>query len=155
TTRRNGGGKLSRQNKYVLPRVPGKKEFVTTPQTSNETTVSAFSAETPVKPVTNTIFFAPDLAAHQNPSIPDGVSRSIPFNPLRGDEMEIKNATLLKPVNPATPSNAPITHVNPAPANQSFLSMLSDRTNAPVLVLAGLLVFVFILFLAFLFGPMR
>jgi len=99
TAKRGGGNSLLGQNQYVLPGVPGKKEFVTTPEATSETTVSAFSAETLVKRITITILVAPDVTADQIRSIREVITGSIPFNPLRGDEMEIKNSSLLKPVN--------------------------------------------------------
>src|SRR5258708_7036620 len=85
TAKRNGGNSLLGQNQYVLPGVPGKKEFVTTPESTSDTTVSAFSVETLVKKITITILVAPDIAADQIRSIREVISGSIPFNPLRGD----------------------------------------------------------------------
>src|SRR6266404_5038131 len=44
TAKRGGGNSLLGQNQYVLPGVPGKKEFNTAPETTSETTVNTFSA---------------------------------------------------------------------------------------------------------------
>jgi len=153
TAKRGGGNSLLGQNEYVLPGVPGKKEFVTAPEQASETTVSAFSAETLVKRITITILVAPDVTAEQIRSIREVITGSIPFNPLRGDEMAIQNSPLLKPVTPVAPNSGgkPLAQAN----GGSIMGSLSDRANAPVLMLAGALIVVFILFVAFLFGPMR
>src|SRR5882724_10749951 len=156
TTAKRGGGKsLLGQNQYVLPGVPEKKEFVTTPEQTSETTVSAFSAETLVKRIVITILVAPDITADQIRGLREVISSSVPFNPLRGDEMDIQNSSLLKPAN-ATPASSPGAAIGTRSSNNgSILGSLSDRSNAPVLMLAGALIMVFILFVAFLFGPMR
>ncbi len=154
TAKRAGGKSLLGQNQYVLPGVPEKKEFVTTPEQTSETTVSAFSAETLVKRIIITILVAPDVTADQIRSLREVISGSVPFNPLRGDEMEIQNSPLLKPVNPASTPGAGGAR-NSAQNSGSIMGSLSEKANAPVLLLAGALIVVFILFVAFLFGPMR
>src|SRR5882724_8357114 len=63
TAKRGGGRSLLGQNQYVLPGVPGKKEFVTAPETNSETTVNAISVETLVKRINITILVAPDVSA--------------------------------------------------------------------------------------------
>ena len=99
TAKRGGNNALFGQNQYVLPGVPQKKEYVTQPETTTETTVSAFSAEALVRRILITILVAPDVSAEQVRGIRDVITGSIPFNPLRGDEMDIQNSPLLKPAN--------------------------------------------------------
>jgi hypothetical protein len=68
--------------------------------------------------------------------------------------MDIRNSPLLKPVNPtATPGVG--NSKSSAQNGSSIMGSLSDKANAPVLLLAGALIVVFVLFVAFLFGPMR
>jgi len=150
TARRTGAGALFGQNQYVLPGVPGKKEFVTAPESTSETTVSAFSAETLVKHITITILVSPDVTAEQIRSIREVITGSIPFNPLRGDEMEIQNSPLLKSASTGAAS------AGSAPSQSAAASFWASLTsNAPILMLTGAILMVLLLFLAFLFGPMR
>src|SRR5437879_5185862 len=152
TARRAGGNSLFGQNQYVLPGVPGKKEFVASQETGSDTTVSAFSVETLVKRITIKILVAPDVTADQIRSIREVVSGSIPFNPLRGDEMDIQNSSLLKSATSGGLSGA---GGRSYAQGTSWWSSLSDRANAPMLMLSVALLMVFIFFIAFLFGPMR
>jgi len=158
TTGRLQGQRNFLQNQYVLPGVPQKKEFEPAPQTNTETTEEALSPEALVKRILITILVAPDVTADQIHSIRDVLSTTIAFNPLRGDEMDIQNSALLKPT---TSAGAP--DVSSASSGGdirgdragSFLGALSDRANAPMLVLLGAFSTAFILFVAFLFGPVR
>src|SRR5437016_863395 len=52
TAKRSGGNTLLGQNQYILPGIPGKKEFVNAPESTSETSVSSFSVETLVKRIT-------------------------------------------------------------------------------------------------------
>jgi len=151
TAKREGSNTLLGKNQYVLPGVPQKKEFDGQPENATETTVSAFTAETLVKRIMINILVAPDVSEEQVRGIREVISGSIPFNPLRGDEMDIQSSSLLKPIHGSTGGNADRT---PAPA-ASLWSSLSDRTNAPMLMFSGALITVFVLFIAFLFGPVR
>src|ERR1700687_375275 len=143
TAKRNGGNSLLGKNQYVLPGVPGKKEFVTTPETASETTVSAFSAETLVKRITITILVSPDVSADQIHSLREVITGSIPFNPLRGDEMEIQNSPLLKSANAGSLGAGGRFSSG---GGGSFWSSFADRTNAPVLMVSGALITIFIFF---------
>jgi hypothetical protein len=158
TAKRGGSNSLLGQNQYVLPGVPQKKEFVTQPETTTEDTVSTFSAETLVKRILITILVAPDVSADQIRGVREVINGSIPFNPLRGDEMDIRNSPLLKPIN-ASSGQQPLAAVGgssqTSSEGESFLGSLSNRTNAPVLMILGALLMAFILLIAFLFGPVR
>ncbi len=151
-TVRRTNANLSGQNQYVLPGVPGKKEFGTPSETQNETKVNTFSAETLVKRISISILVSRDITADQIRSIREVLTGSMPFNPLRGDEMQISNSDLLKS---ASTSAGGGPSVGGAQEEPGFFSSLVSRANAPVLMIAGALMFVLILFLAFLFGPMR
>ncbi len=153
TAKRGGGNSLLGQNQYVLPGVPGKKEFVTTPESTSETTVSAFSAEALVKRINITILVAPDISADQIRGIREVISGSIPFNPLRGDEMVIQSSPLLSRT--GTGGDSAAGSRPSAQGGGSYWSSFSDHTNAPVLMFSGAIIMVFLLFIAFLFGPVR
>jgi len=159
TAKRGGSNALFGQNQYVLPGVPQKKEFVTQPETTTETTVSAFSAEALVKRILITILVAPDISADQVRGIRDVITGSIPFNPLRGDEMDIQNSSLLKPVSAPVAPEPTVTSAAPRESSSSggvsLLGSLSDKANAPVLLILGAVGMAGILFIAFLFGPVR
>ena len=158
TTARREGRRDLLQNKYVLPGVPQKKEFIPAPDTNTETTEEALSPEALVKRILITILVSPDVTTEQIRNIRDVLSTSISFNPLRGDEMDIQNSSLLRPTGSPGPSAA-----SPVSANlenrggrtPSFWGALSDRANAPMLLLVGAFSMAFILFVAFLFGPVR
>ncbi len=158
TTTKSGGFKtLLGQNQYVLPGVPQKKEFVTPPETTTEVATSGFAAETLVKRILITVLVAPDVSVDQVRGVREVISASIPFNPLRGDEMDIQNSTLLRPANANTSNSSPGFASGRAPPVMpaSYFSTFSDKANAPVLMLVGAVSMAFILFLGFLFGPVR
>src|SRR5262249_54071391 len=93
---RRGGNPFLAQNQFVLPGVPQKKEFVQQPeQGPSETVVNAYSAETLVKKILITILVSPEVSQDQIRAIRDVISSSIPFNPLRGDELDIHASPLL------------------------------------------------------------
>jgi hypothetical protein len=149
-TPRARSNSLSGQNQYVLPGVPGKKVYVAATDTQTENKVSGFSAETLVSRISITVLVASDVTAEQIRSLRDIITGSIPFNPLRGDEMQIQNSSLLKPVREDVTGGA----ANSA-QEQSLWKSIVNRANAPVLMIVGALMTILILFIAFLFGPMR
>jgi len=158
TTARREGQRDFLQNQYVLPGVPQKKEFVPAPETNTETTEEALSPEALVKRILITILVAPDVTADQIRNIRNVLSESIPFNPLRGDEMDIQNSPLLKPTTSSGSSAAPsVSFGGEGRGGRAggFVGSLSDRANAPMLVLLGAFSMAFSLFVAFLFGPVR
>lgn len=158
TTARRGGGPVSLQNQYVLPGVPQKKEFTPPPETNTEMTVNAFSPETLVKRILITILVSADVTAEQIRGVREVLSTSIPFNPLRGDEMDIQNSSLLKAtasVESAAAPSASFGGESRGRRSGGFMGSLSDRSNAPMMVLVGAFSMAFILFVAFLFGPVR
>jgi hypothetical protein len=155
TTARREGQRSLLQNQYVLPGVPQKKEFVPAPETNTETTEEALSPEALVKRILITILVSPDVPADQIRSIRDVLSTAIAFNPLRGDEMDIQNSPLLKPT---TSSGSPAVSFggeSRGGRSGSFMESLSNRANAPMLMLLGAFSMAFMLFVAFLFGPVR
>jgi hypothetical protein len=158
TTARRGGTRNMLQNQYVLPGVPQKKEFIPPQETNTETTEEALSPEALVKRILITILVSPDVTADQVRNIRNVLSTSIPFNPLRGDEMDIQNSPLLKstggPASAASPA-ASFGGEGRGARSGGFLGSLSDRSNAPMLVLLGAVSTAFMLLVAFLFGPVR
>jgi hypothetical protein len=161
TTAHRGGERNFLQNQYVLPGVPQKKEFVPAPETETDTTEEVpASPEALVKRILITILVAPDITADQIRSIRDVLSSTIAFNPLRGDEMDIQNSSLLKPTNSSgspSPGAPSVALGGESRGNRAtgFLGSLSDRANAPMMMFLGAFSMAFILFVAFLFGPVR
>jgi len=157
TTARRGGQRNFLQNQYVLPGVPQKKEFVPPQETNTETTEEALSPEALVKRILIAILVSPDVTADQIRNLRDVLSTNIPFDPLRGDEMDIQNSPLLK--SSSLPFNSGAPSVSPGEMRGgragSFMGSLSERANAPMLVLLGAFSAAFIFFVAFLFGPVR
>jgi len=159
TSTRQGGrdrrNPFERQNEFVLPGVPQKKEFIMQEaQAATETTLNAFESETLVRRILITILVAPDIAADQIRGLRDIIQASIPFNPIRGDELDIQNSNLLKPVNP-TPATRLSETAAANRAAQNAASAWFSRNNAPLMILLGAIATIFIIFLAFLFGPVR
>jgi len=153
--RKGGGNPFLAQNQFVLPGVPQKKEFVQSPETpTNETVVNAFSAEAMVRRILITILVAPDITAEQIREIRDVLGASIPFNPLRGDEISIQNSALLKRTS-ATPAPAAVALASAAAAKAGNTSSLWDRTTAPFVTLMAAIVIALAILIAFLFGPVR
>ncbi len=143
-------------NRFVLPGVPEKKEFVETPDTTpSEPVTSAFTAETLVRHIAISILVAPDVTAEQIRGMRDIISASVPFNPLRGDEMDIQNSSLLKRANSAPASSVapPVERVSVR--SNSVFSNFNDRANWPLLVLIGAALVGLVVFGVFLFGPVR
>jgi hypothetical protein len=156
--RRNGVNPFLTPGNFMLPGVPQKKEFVETQEGgSSETTVDAFSAETKVRRILITILVAPDISADKIRAIRDFVSASVPFNPLRGDEMDIQNSSLLKRTAPgASPTGIPPSSDRSLSSRASTsVGSLADRAGVPMLLFLGALILLLIIFVGFLFGPVR
>jgi len=155
-----GGGEPNNpfltKNRFMLPGVPQKREFA--PQSApgtNETVVNAFSAETLVRRIVISILVSEDVSEDQIRSLRDIISGSIPFNPLRGDEMDIQASPLLKRASGNTAAVVAAAADRAAGRSGGFLSGLSDRANLPALILISALLGAVVVFLAFLFGPVR
>lgn len=166
TTRSSQAGKgrnnpFERQSQFVLPGVPQKKEFVLQQeQPETETTLNAFESETLVRRILITILVAPDVPSDQIRGLQEIIQSSIPFNPIRGDEIEIKNSSLLKPINTPSPSaNAKSSDAGAsagrASTSQNSFASWFNRNNAPLMIVLGAIATIFFIFLAFLFGPVR
>jgi len=164
TSRRAGGDNnpFLNQNRFVLPGVPVKKELtVNTEPPTDDTVVDPGSAESLIKRVLVSIMVAPDIPKERTRALQDLVTANIPFNPLRGDEIDIENSPLL---NPTTPAAEPAADAGSSTTTPATLAA-SDRTDStplwyskiswPVLTLAVLLLAVFTMFVVFLFGPVR
>ena len=161
---RRGTNPFLAQNKFILPGVPQKKEFVETPEVApQESVVDSYSVETLVRRISINILVAQDVTAEQIQAIRDFVSASVPFNPLRGDELDIHNSPLLKRVNPAKAPAAGAAAASSAALNANsvdvssngFFSSLSSRANLPLVVLLVAVTLLLSVLLLFLFGPVR
>jgi hypothetical protein len=156
TARQNAKNPFLDESRFMLPGVPQKKEFVQAPGAeNNETTVNAATAEALIKRIAINILVAPEVTREQIRAMQEVISVSVPFNPLRGDELDIQTSPLLgKPAARAPAAgagdsgavNSPATSVAPAPADRTMI-FLYTVLGAMALVL-GVLVF-------FLFGPVR
>lgn len=161
TVRTNPGGKREgvnpflSQSQFVLPGVPQKKEFVQPQEEEpSETVINSFAAETLVRRISISILVASDVSAEQIKEMRDIISASIPFNPLRGDELDIQNSPLLRKANPAPVETSVAADKLPAKSG-AFLSSLTDRSNWPALIVIAMATVGLSVFLIFLFGPVR
>jgi len=146
------------QNRFILPGVPEKKDFVETQAAgSAETVVNTAAAETLIRKVSITVLVAPDVTPQQIHAMRDVIASAVPFNPLRGDEMDIENSPLLKAAGsaPAQEGGAGAGNGAAPPRSSGFLGSLSDRSALPLLILLAAVIVALGVLLAFLFGPMR
>lgn len=153
------------QNRFILPGVPVKKELTANNDSlAEDTVVTPANAESLIRRVLIKILVPPDIPSDQIRAIQDLVTANIPFNPLRGDEIDIQNSTVLKPAKPAVAEDVNVaagTNVATGISEPSGTSSSSgsvawwSRVNWPVLALLGLGLAGFLLFLVFLFGPVR
>lgn len=160
TRKRTAGGENNpflNSNRFVLPGVPVKKDLEVPDDTMTEDTVTGpASVESLIKHVLISIMVAPDIPKDRIRALQELVTSNIPFNPLRGDEIDIENSSLLKPSEeqpaaeavPSTPLSAPAN----APASTPFSL---TRFNLPAITIAAVALALFVLFLVFLFGPVR
>jgi hypothetical protein len=155
TAKRGGGHSLLGQNQYVLPGVPQKKEFVPPQESMTETTVNAISPETLVKRILITILVSPDVSPDQIRAIREVISSSIPFNPLRGDEMDIQSSLLLNKRTAESPGSMAAMRLDSAGGGKGLWGSVTEGWNAPLLFLLGAICTAGILFMGFLFGPVR
>ncbi len=154
------------RSQFMLPGVPQKKEFIQPPVTeANDTNITLATAETLIRKIGISILVSPDVTSSQIRGMRDIISSSIPFNPLRGDEMEIKPSSLLKRATDPGPSaagasavnvpNLPDVQAQPPVPSGLFASIFGERPSGGLLVLLGAAAMMLIIFIAFLFGPVR
>ena len=93
---------------------------------SNQTVVNAYSSEAQIRRIRVKVLLAPDIPPEQIKAIRDVVTSSIPFNPLRGDEIDVQNSTLLKPMSAAATTAAT------ASPNERILDSFRHETNVLV-----------------------
>jgi len=149
------------RSQFMLPGVPQTKEFVQPPaQDNGDTNITLESAETLIRRISITVLVSPDVSSEQIRAMRDIISASIPFNPLRGDEMDIRPSPLLKK---STDNGASAPQVNSAAAEAptpeaptSFVQgLFGPHPPASLLIVAGAAAMALIIFVAFLFGPVR
>ncbi len=149
--RRGGENPFLQKNKFVLPGVPEKKAFNTTPEVTEESTVVNAPVEALVRKISITVLIAPDVSKDQIKSLREFISSAIPFNPLRGDVLDIKPSPLLRSSTPSviTPDTAPVVK------KQAWMDKLLDRTTIPLVMVLGVVGIGLIGLTIFLFGPVR
>lgn len=146
------------QERFVLPGVPVKKELTANrPVEAEDTETTPANPQSLIKRILISILVAPDVPQEQIRALQDVVTGNIPFNPLRGDEIDIQNSTLLKPIGQGTQPQGgePQGSVGAAPGGDAGPGGSASSTNWPLWVLAGLGVAIFAFLVAFLFGPVR
>jgi flagellar motor switch protein FliG len=158
--RGNNNNNFLGQRKFVLPGVPEKKEFVGSQEDQlSETTVNTFGAETLVRRIAISILVAPEVTNDQIRGLRDFISASIPFNPLRGDEMDIQRSPLLKKTAPDSPAAAAAATSAAAAVDlatrKSIFGGLNDRSTMVLVMSLGAIIGVLIVLVVFLFGPVR
>jgi flagellar motor switch protein FliG len=149
---RGGENPFLQKSKFVLPGVPAKKEFNTTPEVTEESTVVSPPAESLIKKVSVSILVAEDVAQDQIRSLRDLVASAISFNPIRGDELDIQPSSLLKPSQPVV---TPAGSIGSGAAGHTPTGRLFDRNSIPFLFVMTLLALGLIGLALFLFGPVR
>jgi hypothetical protein len=102
--------------------------------------------------MTISILVATDVTREQIRSLREFISSAIPFNPLRGDELDIQSSPLLKLANP--PAQVSETSARAGSRSGSF-DRLIDRNSLPILILLSIMAVGLIGLAAFLFGPVR
>jgi hypothetical protein len=152
---RGGENPFLQKNKFVLPGVPAKKEFNTTPEVTEESTVVTPPAESLIKKISVSILVAEDVPKDQVRNLRDFITSAIPFDPVRGDELDIQPSGLLKPSQPITPTPANSAGTGGTSNAHGWSDRFMDRNSIPVLVLLAMLAIGLIALAAFLFGPAR
>ncbi|MFA5976572.1 MAG: FliG C-terminal domain-containing protein [Elusimicrobiota bacterium] len=155
-----GGNRAKNQflneNRYILPGVPQKKEYgAPNEPASNETVVNAVSGEALIRKMSITVLVAPEITSDQIRAIRDVLSATIPFNPFRGDEMDIQNSPLIgnhaaPPAGGSTVSTTPVVS-----RGGGFPNGMNDRSTLIFTILLILVAIILLILVAFLFGPVR
>jgi hypothetical protein len=151
---RGGENPFMQKNRFVLPGVPEKKQFSTTPEVTQESTVVNPPAEALIKKITITILVSPDVNGEQIRSLREFISSAIPFNPLRGDELDIQTSPLLKSSKSQT-SGANAGGVGVGTNTSNDKSWLGEGVNMPLFIVLIFVAVGLIGLTAFLFGPVR
>ncbi|OGR91054.1 MAG: hypothetical protein A2992_03135 [Elusimicrobia bacterium RIFCSPLOWO2_01_FULL_59_12] len=149
STTRGGENPFMRKNRFVLPGVPEKKQFSSTPEVKEESTVNT-PVEALVKKISISILVAQDVSSDQIRSLREFISSSIPFNPLRGDELDIQTSPLLKPSQPDAQAGG-----SAAGGRGGAMNRFLDGNSLTVLVLLGIVGAALVGLAVFLFGPVR
>ncbi len=151
---RGGENPFMKQNRFVLPGVPEKKQFSPTEEIKEESTTN-IPVEALIKKISIAILVAPDVSNEQIRSLREFISSSIPFNPIRGDELDIQNSPLLKPSVPISAAPNSAAAVAQQEEGNSGPGLFGKGSSLPVLLLLGILSLGLIGLAVFLFGPVR
>jgi hypothetical protein len=158
TNRRSqtGNNPFLAQNRFVLPGVPVKKELTVNQDTISEDIQSSQEPQAQVKRILVSIMVSPDVAADRISALQDLVTANIPFNPLRGDEIDIQSSALLKSTgSDASVDSAPANPFTQSAPTSSSPSLWFTRISWPVVSITAVTLAILVLFLVFLFGPVR
>lgn len=154
---RGGENPFLKQNRFVLPGVPEKKQFSPTEEVKEESTTNT-PVEALVKKISITILVSPDISSDQIRSLREFISSSIPFNPVRGDELDIQNSPLLKSANSASAapnSAAALAQQAESAGVGTTEGFLTGNASLPILILLGIVGLGLVGLAIFLFGPVR
>lgn len=138
------------QSRFVLPGVPQKKEFTK----QAEPAVNILADDALIKKISISILVSPEISQDQIRAVRDVINASIPFNPLRGDEMDIQASPLLD--KDAAGPSSPATRIGRATGKGGGMwSAMGDRVMLPLVAFLGMVSVILLIFVAFLFGPVR
>jgi hypothetical protein len=156
TSTTGGENPFLKKDRFVLPGVPEKKQFNSTPEvTESNTIVSGGSVEALVKKISISVLLAPDTPAERIRYLREFISSAIPFNPLRGDEMEISPSPLIKPLNPVAAAKAGSAEPEVGVVKSGSFDKMFANSNVPGVMLLMVVIVSVLGFAAFLFGPVR
>ncbi len=170
--RRDKGNPFLNNKRFVLPGVPQQNQFSDNNNDAKDTTpITVTTVESLVKKITITILVAPDIPAEKIKSIRDLLNESLPFNPLRGDELVIRPDAIINGSGSAVQegdtidTTALIASSNAAagtaePVSRSVFSWRTWKTwsaspRLPEWIITGFVIFAVVVFLIFLLGPVR
>ncbi len=160
--RKDNGNPFLDKKRFVLPGVPQKNEFSDNNGESKELTpITVSTVESLVKKITITILVAPDIPEEKLKSVTDLLNESLPFNPLRGDELVIRRDALINSTASELTTQAATApsglSSDPAAASARFQNgrSWSSIPELPQWIMTGVLIFAVIVFLFFLLGPVR
>jgi hypothetical protein len=155
TNRRGGTNPFLDRSRFILPGVPEKKEFSQTPEAGGDNIVTNTPIEALVRRILIAVLVAPDVTADQIHSIRDFLSATIPFNPLRGDQMDIQTSPLIKSATPSPDITKAVLDNMPNSGGGFWSSLYGGKASLPLMLLLGGVIGGLVIVVAFLFGPVR
>jgi len=158
---KTGNNPFLNNNRFILPGVPQKKEFSNN-DTQQEDTVSIDATPEPqVKKIGISILVSQSTTQEQIKTIRDLLSSSLPFDPVRGDELDIQPSNLINggSQEPQAPMPTPIasTPGDLSPVSKPALNVggLLSSLSVPIVALLSIIAGILLTLVVFLFGPVR